>query len=1564
MACTKKETPKIDKGLIQSAIGKTNEIQLVQEIKLELRSDKIDLRLLVLSSFRFYILHANKSPYKVDHSVHILDINGIESKKPDQIVIKYGEKSIKFCLVKPQSTHITIGHIVANLKLNFPGANLGDTIKKEIEPSDKLESVNNMVEKITSSESLAETGPCGGFSRSYACICDHLAVPFIEEVAWDVDTIYLSNDTKEFNVQDFDHWEQRDLIPIIATLEYNAWFTKFVCVSCKLSTEILEAIAKVVKRSTTLVELRLDSIGLGREFCQKLTTALTSNPKSALERIDLSSNPSVEDRGITHLVGGISKLSHGLDSLNLHDTGLTNKGIISVGQMLKSNKFMSTSLTSLNLSNNQIKAEGVTVLCEFLAQCNDLTHLDLSSTECYIESIFGALIRGCCQNLTHLNFSGNHFTNRRSKDGNLSSSFQQFFSATAALKEVKLSKCSLPAEAVKAMFLGLMENSVVTDVTVDISKNELKTAGLREMKGPLREIKNLYSLDLTDNGFDADLLPLCESLSENKRLKRLYLGMNCHKSRSQVMEALTYLVENSAIEFLSLSESKLKHDIAYLFNSLGTNEYLIELDITGNMMGDEGARVLAKALQINSKLRTIHLDRNGITQNGFRDIAMALENNLTLQFMPTPVNDVSLCLKPATEKALKQIEKCLSRNYSPSHAVTEQAYRLQQGLMMTSTQQQMIDKLIVQLQDTLKALGASAANETVKLETRNARRLINDADKLKQLLLKLHMSGSSSDLKERVASLSSDIHNAIQKQLKENVEKILNCAEESCPLVTKQTDVKENLKSSIEGKANINKAFVDSVFLQQLAPIILNEVSEKSLSMSIVMVDTLMDHAIQQLEEQQVKLNLLLEQQDQVSKEKLTVNEDDHVSEAAQKAKNRLSTVNNRIGLRVPEDNNDMSAGSVHSRRRPTINRRHVTSDELSHIAKDHTDDASQKEDDVFPVGDIDILIPANENTQELVHVTKNRARPARGRRPPTRASAAQNNSVVGPEIVSANVDEGVDTFFKEPAIRPVSAVLPSKKTVPEPMPPKSSTLKSPKEKKKMETTKEEIEDVNKDQDKKKSTFSLSSIFKKKKDENKPKTSRKESKKEIRKSVEDLTEPSRSPPEKKPVKKPPQRPQKPSKPAGTEKHTKVDEQSESEKHGEGKKEAEIEAKTEVSTAHDKNDGDESKLDEKEDKSTEDMVEKANVQPKGPPRYGVGLPMGGVDLIAEMKEKRANSIGKGKTSPEEGQRRATVGAGQRPNVPARPSTKPKHLVTVKSDSSAGAKVNGKPLPQPKTKEDSSDTTGRMKPPIKGKPSVTKKPALPRRPPSISRNRPNSQKDGAKKQESLEIEKHEEKIVEETSKISDSKKEVEKKEESTEIPKIDAEEEKESKETRKEEKIQSDVPEETSHKGEDEKPMVEDDGQSDQISVESQNKSSEETSIKSCLEELDQKLSEDAQENSNDSGKEVAEESKNIADVAGKDTTDGTGNETMPEGGKDLESSVTNISKSDLQNELCESAGENEDSEIEGDKLKDRNDNVSAGKDNATETDTTAVDDDVIKSPVDEELLEDAARDTSL
>ena len=48
----------------------------------------------------------------------------------------------------------------------------------------------------------------------------------------------------------------------------------------------------------------------------------------------------------------------------------------------------------------------------------------------------------------------------------------------------------------------------------------------------------------------------------------------------------------------------------------------------------------------------------------------------------------------------------------------------------------MVDKLIVQLQDTSKAL-RNSKDETVKIGLRDARRCINDADKLKQVRNKM-----------------------------------------------------------------------------------------------------------------------------------------------------------------------------------------------------------------------------------------------------------------------------------------------------------------------------------------------------------------------------------------------------------------------------------------------------------------------------------------------------------------------------------------------------------------------------------------------------------------------------------------------------------------------------------------------------------------------------------------------------------------------------------------------------------------------------------------------------------
>ena len=68
-----------------------------------------------------------------------------------------------------------------------------------------------------------------------------------------------------------------------------------------------------------------------------------------------------------------------------------------------------------------------------------------------------------------------------------------------------------------------------------------------------------------------------------------------------------------------------------MINALGSNQCLQVLDISGNGMGDVGARLLAKALQINTRLRKIMLDRNNITLQGNRTASKEFFVNFCLK---------------------------------------------------------------------------------------------------------------------------------------------------------------------------------------------------------------------------------------------------------------------------------------------------------------------------------------------------------------------------------------------------------------------------------------------------------------------------------------------------------------------------------------------------------------------------------------------------------------------------------------------------------------------------------------------------------------------------------------------------------------------------------------------------------------------------------------------------------------------------------------------------------------------------------------------------------------------
>lgn len=130
---------------------------------------------------------------------------------------------------------------------------------------------------------------------------------------------------------------------------------------------------------------------------------------------------------------------------------------------------------------------------------------------------------------------------------------------------------------------------------------------------------------------DSDLAQVITAISKNKSIKQLYMGRNTIGMKSKhiaaVMDALVQMLQEDdcVLQALHLPDSRLKGDLYNLINALGSNICLHTLDISGNQIGDPGARLLAKALQINSHLKTIIYDKNNIGLQGYADIVHALE---------------------------------------------------------------------------------------------------------------------------------------------------------------------------------------------------------------------------------------------------------------------------------------------------------------------------------------------------------------------------------------------------------------------------------------------------------------------------------------------------------------------------------------------------------------------------------------------------------------------------------------------------------------------------------------------------------------------------------------------------------------------------------------------------------------------------------------------------------------------------------------------------------------------------------------------------------------------------
>lgn len=422
--------------------------------------------------------------------------------------------------------------------------------------------------------------------------------------------------------------------------------------------------------------------------------------------------------------------------------------------------------------------------------------------------MFGALLRGCSTHLSHLNVSHNSFGTKKSKE--IPPSFKQFFTSTLSLKHLNVSCCKIPAEALKNLLLGLACNESTTGLHLDLNGNQLGQLEAHVLESCIHGVRVLSSLDIGDNNMDSELASVLTAIGKNPSIKSLYL-VKCFQSMkpkhiATVMDTLVNLIQKDdfMISELYISENKLKSDIYNFINAMGSNQHLQLLDVSGNLMGDMGARLLAKALQINNKLKTLILDRNSITLQGYSEIVYALERNYTLRHIPFPLFDISPTLKNHSDRAdalVRKMQELLHRNGLGIKRQAGQGFRLQQGFLLSATNQ-LIDKLTTEAQENFS---------------------ISDAENSRQLLSTLQDTFRCDPHPMRLNKMSNELSLSVKNYLSETAYNLLKNDEEQFP---KSPAVVGELRKNCEDRSRICDEFIHNCVVNCAVREIMNRVNE------------------------------------------------------------------------------------------------------------------------------------------------------------------------------------------------------------------------------------------------------------------------------------------------------------------------------------------------------------------------------------------------------------------------------------------------------------------------------------------------------------------------------------------------------------------------------------------------------------------------------------------------------------------------------------------------------------------------------------------------------------------
>ena len=218
--------------------------------------------------------------------------------------------------------------------------------------------------------------------------------------------------------------------------------------------------------------------------------------------------------------------------------------------------------------------------------------------------------------------------------------------------------CAVNEESVDLLMAAIKASPLLQ--RIDISQNNLNTAGVLKFATVMKDTMNLKSLIMKSNEINEEAAnALADSLENKGGLEVLNLGINRIRTTGAIKISQA-LKNNTALQILNLHNNAIESSAAEEISLMLTNKInLLEIDISQNSLKSEGVIKIAKSLQSITSLKTINFSSNKISSETSDHISSALRNNSLLESLNVSYNKlqssgcINICKALKNHKHLK-----------------------------------------------------------------------------------------------------------------------------------------------------------------------------------------------------------------------------------------------------------------------------------------------------------------------------------------------------------------------------------------------------------------------------------------------------------------------------------------------------------------------------------------------------------------------------------------------------------------------------------------------------------------------------------------------------------------------------------------------------------------------------------------------------------------------------------------------------------------------------------------------------------------------------------------------